>query len=73
VLILKNSLVPALSQSITTKNHFASIHSTPITCDKRKSKRDGVSVNFFSFLLLCFYAIKFRFFNEWWEFFCVFL
>uniref|UniRef100_A0A6M2E7B3 J domain-containing protein n=1 Tax=Populus davidiana TaxID=266767 RepID=A0A6M2E7B3_9ROSI len=41
VLILKNSLVPALSQSITTKTHFASIHSTPITCDKRKSKRDG--------------------------------
>ncbi|KAJ6854610.1 hypothetical protein NC651_039526 [Populus alba x Populus x berolinensis] len=39
VILLKNSLVPASSQSITTRTHFASIHSTPAACEKRKSKR----------------------------------
>ncbi|KAG5224059.1 chaperone DnaJ-domain superfamily protein [Salix suchowensis] len=39
VILLKSSLVPASSQSKTTRTHFASIHSTPIACDKRKSKR----------------------------------
>ncbi|KAH8481084.1 hypothetical protein H0E87_031127 [Populus deltoides] len=43
VILLKNSLVPASSQSITTRTHFASIHSTPIACEKRKSK--GVDDN----------------------------
>lgn len=39
MILLKDSLVPASSQSITTRNHFASIHSTPVACEKRKSKR----------------------------------
>ncbi|KAJ6349261.1 hypothetical protein OIU77_006780, partial [Salix suchowensis] len=39
VILLKSSLVPASSQSKTTRTHFASIHSTPIACDRRKSKR----------------------------------
>ncbi|KAG6738285.1 hypothetical protein NC652_040604 [Populus alba x Populus x berolinensis] len=39
VILLKDSLVPASTQSITTRNHFASIHSTPVACEKRKSKR----------------------------------
>ncbi|CAK7328518.1 unnamed protein product [Dovyalis caffra] len=39
VLMLKNSLVPASSQSMTTKTHLVSIHTTPITCQKWKSKR----------------------------------
>ncbi|KAJ4843613.1 hypothetical protein Tsubulata_025432 [Turnera subulata] len=40
VLLLKNTLLPALSQSTTsiTKTHFASIHSTPATAEKWKNK-----------------------------------
>ncbi|KAB5511938.1 hypothetical protein DKX38_028966 [Salix brachista] len=43
VILLKSSLVPASSQSKTTRTHFASIHSTPIACDKRKSKRGDLN------------------------------
>lgn len=64
MILLKNSLVPASSQSITTRTHCASIHSTPVACEKRKSKRVDVSLNSFSSFSCGFMREMFRFFYE---------